>query len=281
MRRSKASFISKTLDNNRTDPKSFWNEINKLLRAGKSVGKSIKTIRTDKSKIVGDADAAVYMNDYYVNIGESLAKKFGNVAWEPYATFPSQTKDSFVLRMITEKECLSLIKQIDVNKSSAIDDLKSIFVKDAFLCLNFEVAYLLYESLWTSEFPAIMENKNRFKRDIDEPALMYTYRIQHIRQKRKVQLLSFMFTESKISDNIKSERPTMTLRRNNKVKFKEKITRKTAVLNSPLYFFFFFFFFLFNFNHTYRTLGFQSPVFRICQTGRYLLYMLIFQFEEQ
>ena len=88
------------------------------------------------------------------NIGESLAKKFGNVAWEPYATFPSQTKDSFVFRIITEKECLSLIKQIDVNKSSAIDDLKSIFVKDAFLCLNFEVAYLLNESLRTSEFPA-------------------------------------------------------------------------------------------------------------------------------
>ena len=32
--------------------------------------------------------------------------------------------------------------------------LKSIFIKDAFLCLNFEVAYLLNESLRTSEFPA-------------------------------------------------------------------------------------------------------------------------------
>ena len=81
----------------------------------------------------------------------------------------------------------------------------------------------------------IIENKNRFNRDIDVPALMYSYRIQHIRQRRKVQLLSFMFTESKISDNIKSERPAMTLRSNNKVKFKEKFTRKTSVLNSLLY----------------------------------------------
>ena len=56
--------------------------------------------------------------------------------------------------MITEKESLSLIKQIDINKSSAIDNLKTIFIRDAFLSFNFEVAYLLNESLRTSCFPA-------------------------------------------------------------------------------------------------------------------------------
>ena len=64
---------------------------------------------------------------------------------------------------------------------------------------------------------------------------MHTYRIQNIRQRRKVQLLSFMFTESKISTNLKIERPNMTLHSSKKVKFKEKFSRKTTVLNSPLY----------------------------------------------
>ena len=44
-----------------------------------------------------------------------------------------------------------------------------------------------------------------------------------------------MFTESKLPENIKSERPPMTLRSNNIVKFKEKFTRKTIILNSPVY----------------------------------------------
>ena len=81
----------------------------------------------------------------------------------------------------------------------------------------------------------IIEYKTKRYRDVDIPNLMYTYRIQNIRQRRKVQLLSFMFTESKISANIKKEQPAMILRSNNKVKFKEKFTRKTAVLNSPVY----------------------------------------------
>ena len=154
LRKRKATFISNTLEMNRTDPKSVWSEINKLLGAGKAEGKSIKTIRNNDGQIVCDTEAAGYMNDYYVNIGETLAIKFGNAPWNPGPTFPTQIRNTFSFRMITEKECQNLIKQIDVSKSSAIDDLKSIFIKDVFLCLNFEVAYLLNESLRTSEFPA-------------------------------------------------------------------------------------------------------------------------------
>ena len=81
----------------------------------------------------------------------------------------------------------------------------------------------------------IIEYKTKRYRDLDIPNLMYNNHIQGIRQRRKVQLLTFMFTESKLPENIKSERPPMTLRSNNKVKFKEKFTRKTIILNSPVY----------------------------------------------
>ena len=56
---------------NRTDPKSFWSEIDKLLGAGKAEGKSIKTIRNNDGQIVCDTEAPEYMNVYYVNIGET------------------------------------------------------------------------------------------------------------------------------------------------------------------------------------------------------------------
>ena len=153
LRKSKAKYISTTLENNRIDPKQFWKEINTLLGAGKGVGKNIQTIKNQQDQILCDLDAAEYLNDYYVNIGEVLALKFGNQAWTADPSFPRQNKASFNFRIVTEKECTSLIKQIDVNKSSAIDDIKSIFIKDAFLSLNFEVAYLLNESLRLSEFP--------------------------------------------------------------------------------------------------------------------------------
>ena len=153
LRNSKAMHISTTLENNRTDPKRFWNEINTLLGAGKSIGKSIKTIKNNNDQILCDLDAAEYLNDYYVNIGDVLAKKFGNQVWKPDISFPRQTVELFNFRIITEKECRTLVKQIDINKSSAIEDVKAVFIKDAFLSLNFEVAYLLNESLRLSEFP--------------------------------------------------------------------------------------------------------------------------------
>ena len=81
----------------------------------------------------------------------------------------------------------------------------------------------------------IIEFKKKKDRESHVQNLMNLYRIQNIRHRRKVQLLSFMFTESKNSENIKSERPDMTLRSNAKVKFRETFTRKTIVLNSPLY----------------------------------------------
>ena len=87
------------------------------------------------------------------NIGKILASKFGNQIWKPDTSFPRHNHEFFNFRIITEKECMTLIKQIDINKSSAIDNIKAIFIKDAFLSLNFEVAYLLNESLRKAEFP--------------------------------------------------------------------------------------------------------------------------------
>ena len=54
-------------------------------------------------------------------------------------------------------------------------------------------------------------------------------------QRRTVQLLSFMYTESKITKNLNIDRPNMTLLSSTKIKFRKRFTRKTSVLNSPIY----------------------------------------------
>ena len=81
----------------------------------------------------------------------------------------------------------------------------------------------------------IIEYKKKGNRNENIQNLMSTYTIQSIRYRRKIQLLSFMYLESKKSNNLNPERPDMILRNSTKVKFKEKFTRKTTVLNSPLY----------------------------------------------
>ena len=144
--RSKSNYIKDTLNNNRTDPKKFWSEISKLLGTGPCGSKSIKTIRNASGHIVCDSEAAEYMNEYYVNIGAKLAEKLEQGSWQPHTNFPVQMSDSFSFRIITEKECCTLVKQINISKSSAVKDIKTIFLKDAFLMLNFEITYLLNQA---------------------------------------------------------------------------------------------------------------------------------------
>ena len=119
----------------------------------KDNSKSIKTIRNESGLIVCDSEAAEYMNDYYVNIGAQLAEKFDNIPWEAHSQFPQEVIERFNFRIITEKECFTLIKQIDITKSSAIKGIKTIFLKDAFLLLKFEITYLLNQALRFSDFP--------------------------------------------------------------------------------------------------------------------------------
>ena len=93
-----------------------------------------------------------WMNSYYVDIGAKLAKAFQSTEWVPPTYFPIQS-NVFSFRLITEKECYTLIKGIDITKSSAVPDINSTYIKDGFERFNFEITYLLNESLMTGEFP--------------------------------------------------------------------------------------------------------------------------------
>ena len=152
IRKSKAAFIQANLELNRNDPKKFWQEINTLLGAGKDRNGAIETIQSDDGTILNGKDAAEFMNNYYVNIGSDLAKEFNNNEWRPSNTFPVQ-HNKFSFRIITEKECRALIRGIDTTKSSVTTNINSLFIKDAFEGLLFEITYLLNESLRTGEFP--------------------------------------------------------------------------------------------------------------------------------
>ena len=81
----------------------------------------------------------------------------------------------------------------------------------------------------------LIEFKNKIQRERDLNVLMANYNIEPIRQRRNRQLLHFMYNESKTLLNLNKRNINITLRSDNKVKFKEKLTRKTTIQNSPYY----------------------------------------------
>ena len=81
----------------------------------------------------------------------------------------------------------------------------------------------------------LIEYSKKDQREKDLGILLKNYKIEPIRERRKKQLLSFMYAESKLSLNLTTGNSKIVLRSDNKVKFIEKLTRKTTVQNSPYY----------------------------------------------
>ena len=87
LRRKRKSYVVKTLSDNRNDPKQFWKEIGKNLNVGKHKPKAeCTTIEDDTGKVTVGQEASEVMNEYYINMGSNLAKKF-NKTWEPTVFF--------------------------------------------------------------------------------------------------------------------------------------------------------------------------------------------------
>ena len=105
----------------------------------------------ENGKIHENLEAANFLNDCYVNVGPSLAQKHKK-GWVKEKC-KIQTNSSFNFKWVTEREVQELIKEICITKSSAIENLSTRLLKDAFEVLSFELTYLYNSCLQHGIFP--------------------------------------------------------------------------------------------------------------------------------
>ena len=133
---AKENYIKDQIDNQKHDPRKFWRNIHLISGIGKSGKKSgLQKIFDHKTgTVLENQDAADYMNEYYVNAGPNLATNFDNV-WSD-TTCKIQTNSEFSFSFISESQIEKLVKNIDISKSSAIENLGSRLLKDSFEVLT-------------------------------------------------------------------------------------------------------------------------------------------------
>ena len=76
-------------------------------------------------------ETADHINTSFANIGFSLVSKF-TITWSFDVKVPESKMEPVILN---EEDVLDAVKNIDTSKLSAIDNLSSIVLKDAFLVL--------------------------------------------------------------------------------------------------------------------------------------------------
>ena len=149
---AKEEYIKDLLEQNKGNPRKFWRNINEISGLGRSkTRKGIQKIRNEQGDELQNAAAAEFMNNYYTEAGPKLAQKF-DTTWEPSQNLKNH-KSSFDFNIITEEMVRKLVSDIKISKSSAVHNLSSRILKDAFHVLSFELAYLYNTCIDVGIFP--------------------------------------------------------------------------------------------------------------------------------
>ena len=151
---AKENYVKNKLHELEGNPRKFWREINNISGLGKNKNKRKCTKIVDENgQSHVDSNAANYLNDYYVNVGPTLAEKHTK-KWEE-GKCNIETESTFNFKWVTVKEVERLVKDICIAKSSAVDEISTKLFKDAFEVLGFELAYIYNSCLQKGIFPQV------------------------------------------------------------------------------------------------------------------------------
>ena len=150
---AKENFVKEKLDEHEGNPRKFWRTINSISGLGKNKnGKKCTKVKNEKGEILENLEAATFLNEFYINVGPSLAQK-QKEKWEKEKS-KIKTKTTFNFTWVTEMEIKRLVKDICITKSSAMEEINSRLLKDAFEVLTFELTYLYNSCLQNGIFPS-------------------------------------------------------------------------------------------------------------------------------
>ena len=149
IRNAKSDYIKESIEKNANDAKQFWKKINSILPSHSKGSSTINLIDTKLNKPVPREQTATYINNFFSTIGPNLAKKFK----DPWIYEGSENEATLDNMSTTIDEVIKLCKEIDVNKSSAMENLPSKVIKDAFLAIPEIITKLMNLSLSSGSFP--------------------------------------------------------------------------------------------------------------------------------
>ena len=149
---AKDNFVKAKLDELEGNPRKFWRTINNISGLGKNKkGQKCTKIIDETGKTHENLEAATYLNNFYVNVGPNLAKKHTGT-WEREKC-KTKVDATFNFSWISEMEIKRLVKEICITKSSAVENINTRLLKDAFEALTFELTYMYNACLQNGLFP--------------------------------------------------------------------------------------------------------------------------------
>ena len=162
----KTDFIRQQLHRNKKNPRKFWDNIRELLPNSKdNIIKSLYDQPSDKT--IDKNELPMYINSFCTSIGENLAR--------PLLKYKPQTNDvpgadidleiqleqqESLTKVISVEEVKLFVDTIDTAKSAAMQNMKTMVLKDAFQAKPEYLCKVFNSSLQKCQFPASWKKSN-------------------------------------------------------------------------------------------------------------------------
>jgi hypothetical protein len=151
LRTAEKNYLKQILDINKTNMRKTWHILNKVI--GKSNKKSLPSRFKINDRITSDRlEIANHFNNYFSNIGKSLAHKIPKQSMSPCEYLHGEYKSSIYLSPTTDNEVLNIIKNI---KSEAFgwDGINSKILHSVSGSLLPQITHICNLSLRDGTFP--------------------------------------------------------------------------------------------------------------------------------
>ena len=145
---AKRDFVIENLKRHEKDSKKFWENIYAVV-PGKDKCKKINLIDRNSKLPVDNDRLPDYISEYFANIGNRLADQFSGNWHSPMETLEVELGEI----NFTEKDVIEMCQNIDIGKSSALDNLSNKVLKDAFLAAPQVLTHCFKKSVETGVFP--------------------------------------------------------------------------------------------------------------------------------
>ena len=149
IKNAKSEFIKENLNKYEYNSKKFWENIKHLVPNKHRNNNTLYLKDKSTNEAIDNEDTANFINNFFISVGPELDKNF-DTTWH----YDGQhTNAKFTDITAAQDEVVTLCNEINIYKSSAILNLSSRILKDAFLAVPGHLTHLFNLSLGSGSFP--------------------------------------------------------------------------------------------------------------------------------
>ena len=159
MRRSKKDYFNKQIEKNKDNNKGLWATLNNIIRKGSAQPKYPNHFIVGEETIEDTKDIATGFNDYFVNLGPSLAKLIPqtDLTSQGIGLHIDSNPNSMFIRPVEENEVSDIIKSCKSKLSTDIFDINMSVIKRVCNSIAKPFTYICNLSFSTALFPCRMK----------------------------------------------------------------------------------------------------------------------------